>query len=339
MSASTALASIASIPNALVKRKIAALVGSIVADAAALHLEWVYDQDALEKTVGDKDPEFWPESKCPFYTRPNGAVSCYADEIVTALESMSKNSNKFVPSKIYEDIQSKFGAADSPYQIALNKRKDKKYPIDGPWINGGVIKFLENHQKSITPPGSPTCEDHDGIAIALPWIIQSCSSADLPWTSLKEGVEILSTNPMALSHYEVESTLLYGALHPDLVSDPIAKAKAQFQDRYPEIVDEIKAVENGKASGMTIKQLVKEFGLACSLPGSFQGALASIVGANSYKDAIRANIMAGGDSCSRGLIIGAYLGAKFGIEGIPTDWLDKVDNIEKILLDAKSIYS
>merc|ERR1719400_2926455 len=78
-----------SIPNALVKRKIAALVGSIVADAAALHLEWVYDQDALDKTVGDKNPEFWPESKCPFYIRPNGAVSCYADETLTSLESMA----------------------------------------------------------------------------------------------------------------------------------------------------------------------------------------------------------------------------------------------------------
>jgi len=309
MSVSTALASIASLPNAVAKRKIAALVGSIVADAAALHLEWVYDQDALDKTVGDKNPEFWPESKCPFYIRPNGAVSCYADETLTSLESMAKNSNKFILQKVYEDIDTKFGAPDSPYQIALAKRKDKKYPIDGPWINGGVIKFLENHQKSVTPTGSSTCEDHDGIAIALPWIIQSSSSPDLPWTTLKEGVEILSTNEMALKHYEVESALLYGALHPEIVPDPIAKVKAQFQASLPEVVEEIKAVENGKSSGMSVKQLVKEFGLACSLPGSFQGALASIIGAQSYQDAIRANIMAGGDSCSRGLIIGAYLGA------------------------------
>ena len=339
MSVSTTLASISSIPNALVQRKISALVGSIVADAAALHLEWVYDQDALDKTVDGKDPEFWPESKCPFYTRPNGAISCYADEIVTSLESMSKNSNQFLLPKVYEDINAKFGAPDSPYQVALAKRKDKKYPIEGPWINGGVIKFLENHEKSINPPGSPNCEDHDGIAIALPWIIQSSSSPDLPWKCLKEGVEILSTNQMALNHYEVESALLYGALHPELVSDPIAKVKAQFQDKYPDTVEEIKAVENGKARGMTVKQLVKEFGLACSLPGSFQGALSSIIGATSYKDAIRENIMAGGDSCSRGLIIGAYLGAKFGIDGIPVDWLDKVDNIEKILLEAKNIFS
>jgi hypothetical protein len=44
MSLSALLESISCIPNVLVQRKISALVGSIVADAASLHLEWVYDQ-------------------------------------------------------------------------------------------------------------------------------------------------------------------------------------------------------------------------------------------------------------------------------------------------------
>ena len=299
----------------------------------------MYYQDALKKTVNGKNPEFWPESKCPFYTLPNGAVSCYGDEVITALDSMSENSNSFAIPKICKEISIKFGAPDSPYQVALEKRKDKKYPIEGPWINGGIIKFLENYQHSVKPTGSPNCQDHDGIAIALPWIIQLSLSPDLPWTSLKEGVEILSTNSMALHHYEVESALLYGILHPEIIPDPVKHVKSTFKDIYPDIIAEIKAVENGKASGMSINQLVKEFGLACNLPGSFQGALASIIGATSYEDAIRGNIMAGGDSCSRGIIIGAYLGAKFGLSSIPIEWLNKVKNIEKIISEAKDIFS
>ena len=289
--------------------------------------------------MNDKNPEFWPESKCPFYTLPNGAVSCYGDEIVTSLDSMTKNSNQFDVSNVCKEISIKFGAADSPYQIALEKRKDKKYPIEGPWINGGIIKFLENYKKSVQPTGSPNCEDHDGIAIALPWIIQSSSKPDVPWACLKEGVEILSTNSMALPHYEIESALLYGVLHPDVVTDPIDNVKSKFKDEYPDIIDEIKAVQNGKARGMSINQLVKEFGLACGLPGSFQGALASVIGATSYEDAIRSNIMAGGDSCSRGIIIGAYLGAKFGLSSIPIEWLNNVKDIEKIISEAKDIFS
>ena len=44
MSLVEALASVSSITNSLAQRKIAAVIGSIVADAASLHLEWVYDQ-------------------------------------------------------------------------------------------------------------------------------------------------------------------------------------------------------------------------------------------------------------------------------------------------------
>ena len=44
MTLSASLAAISSIPDALLQRKISALTGSIVADAASLHLEWVYDQ-------------------------------------------------------------------------------------------------------------------------------------------------------------------------------------------------------------------------------------------------------------------------------------------------------
>ena len=44
MTLSASLAAISSIPDALLQRKISALIGSIVADAASLHLEWVYDQ-------------------------------------------------------------------------------------------------------------------------------------------------------------------------------------------------------------------------------------------------------------------------------------------------------
>ena len=44
MSLAASLASVTSIPSVLKQRKISALVGSIVADAASLHLEWVYDQ-------------------------------------------------------------------------------------------------------------------------------------------------------------------------------------------------------------------------------------------------------------------------------------------------------
>ncbi len=61
-------------------RRVSAFVGAIVGDAAGLSLDWIYDQDKLNKIVGEKNPEFWPESHCPFFKLPNGKTTCYADE-------------------------------------------------------------------------------------------------------------------------------------------------------------------------------------------------------------------------------------------------------------------
>jgi hypothetical protein len=48
-------------------------------------------------------------------------------------------------------------------------------------------------------------------------------------------------------------------------------------------------------------------------------------------------MLAGGDCCSRAIFIGACLGAKFGIAGIPVDWLERVNNIEDIVKMAEQI--
>ena len=77
--------------------------------------------------------------------------------------------------------------------------------------------------------------------------------------------------------------------------------------------------------------------MACPLPGSFQSALVSILNAKSYTESIRETIKFGGDSCTRAHLIGACLGAKFGMEGIPKDWLVKVDNIEDIIEKALGV--
>ena len=48
-------------------------------------------------------------------------------------------------------------------------------------------------------------------------------------------------------------------------------------------------------------------------------------------------MMAGGDCCSRAILIGACLGAKFGLSAIPVEWMQKVENIENIIKLAEQI--
>ena len=51
-------------------------------------LQWIYDVDKLKGIVGDKDPVFWHESKCPFFRVPTGRNSCYGDIVGVSLKSL-----------------------------------------------------------------------------------------------------------------------------------------------------------------------------------------------------------------------------------------------------------
>jgi len=41
--------------------------------------------------------------------------------------------------------------------------------------------------------------------------------------------------------------------------------------------------------------------------------------------------MAGGDNCSRGIFVGGFLGAKYGLDSIPIEWIEKTHEHETLL--------
>ena len=67
------------------------------------------------------------------------------------------------------------------------------------------------------------------------------------------------------------------------------------------------------------------YATSCQLPGSFAVPLQLVYQYPSYEDAIRQNILLGGDNCSRGVFIGA-LCAGAGSK-IPQEWIDKTRDI------------
>merc|ERR1711862_647281 len=87
--------------------------------------------------------------------------------------------------------------------------------------------------------------------------------------------------------------------------------------------------------GLTVSDIVSKFGKACGLPGSFQGALASLLLAPDFVQGVRGNILAGGDCCARA----NYIGAVFGIEAIPMEWIEKVTNIGPILENTVKVFA
>ena len=85
-------------------------------------------------------------------------------------------------------------------------------------------------------------------------------------------------------------------------------------------------------SGKPFPEVVKTFGLSCALPGALQNAVAGAGAfAGRYADGVRANIMAGGDNCSRSVLLGALLAAaEGGAAAVPAEWAAKTSRFAEI---------
>jgi len=72
--------------------------------------------------------------------------------------------------------------------------------------------------------------------------------------------------------------------------------------------------------------------LSTAMPQTLQAALYGMLGKdNSYVKAVRDTIIAGGNNAFRALYIGACMGAKYGIDGIPEEWVNKLINKEELM--------
>jgi ADP-ribosylglycohydrolase len=52
---------------------------------------------------------------------------------------------------------------------------------------------------------------------------------------------------------------------------------------------------------------------------------------NNLKEALVENVMAGGDSAGRGLLVGMVLGAHLGMDAIPQEWLTDLKAYSEVM--------
>jgi ADP-ribosylglycohydrolase len=92
--------------------------------------------------------------------------------------------------------------------------------------------------------------------------------------------------------------------------------------------------EGIQAAGRDSIQAIGEFGRDCGLRQGLPSALQVLGSSKDYKEAVRTNILAGGDSCGRGILIGSILGAVHGIatpKGIPLEWIVRLNDSHNIV--------
>ena len=77
--------------------------------------------------------------------------------------------------------------------------------------------------------------------------------------------------------------------------------------------------------GKNTFESIQTFGPGCPVDGGFEGTVHLLVSYDNFKDAMIANAKAGGDSASRGMIVGMLMGAT-GYE-VPDSWRDETKGL------------
>merc|ERR1712224_276012 len=73
-----------------------AILGAMVADAAAMPLHWIYDPDTIESLLKAEHlegrPEFFPKPSSPFYKAAVGTQSPYGNQTLVLLRALAASS-------------------------------------------------------------------------------------------------------------------------------------------------------------------------------------------------------------------------------------------------------
>lgn len=149
--------------TAVQSRRIAAVVGALVADAAAQPIHWNYKVEKLDAMLKEADEvAFWEPSANPFYKLPLGSQSCYGDQSFVILKSLVENGGLnmehlknstfewFGPKSFYEN------PTNAVYKVKKDASQSTKYPIEGPWRHFSIKDFIRNVLEDKPSTGSET---------------------------------------------------------------------------------------------------------------------------------------------------------------------------------------
>jgi len=314
-----------------------AVVGAVVADAAALGFHWLYDQQRISDLAG-AEPEF--RSPNPddykdvrgYFAHPgksSGEVSQYGEQLMVMLHSMSNNNGRYDKVHYENAFDSCFGyggtyvgyidrpTRDTLNNIALAKSKSETGELDASFRGADDTQL-------------------PAISKLPPLVAKHHNQTDLQQLA-ESAVRVTNNNDFAVGIARCASAMLKVAIETgDITRTLQTAASVATEQTGSEKLDSIKTLVSAAASEQdkTVVEATAHWGMPCQLDVAFPSVLHNLEKSNSYTEAIRQNILAGGDSCGRAILLGAILGACNGNDenkGIPSNWLARIKRKDELL--------
>ncbi len=292
----------------------AALWGAFYGDAYALGAHWLYDTHQISKS--EFDTKRFNDPLTDYHKgKVAGDFTHYGDQMLWLLESLAK-----------EDVFTVHG-----FSITW-KAKMSSYK--------GYVDSASKHTLTALNEGkySLACgsgsHDLSVVGRMMPLIYAFHNDMD----KMMEYVK-LHTVFTHMSKALVESAAYFNELILAVsMGADIGRAIEEIALAYSDTVQKWVAQGVEKAETESV-EAIKALGQSCSVEGGFAAVIYLLKRFSDFQEAMEANVLAGGDSAARGMIVGAVLGAYGGMEVIPFNYnaMNEADSIARYIemIDAK----
>jgi ADP-ribosylglycohydrolase len=286
----------------------AAVWGAFAADALSLGVHWVYNTGVIDKKFGRVERYYDPITSY-HKGKKAGDFTHYGDQMLVLLESVSRHKG-FDATRFAETWRSFFGDYTGYFDKATNAT-------------------LENMAagKDLTGSGS----ESDDLAGA------SRLAALVPFSAHDREQLVQSARAQTMITHNNEKVILSADFFARIVSSVLAgQPPAAAMEAALEADFSKSPITSLITKGLTSRQrdtreAIAEFGQMCSVEAGLPAAVHLIARyGDDFKSALVENVMAGGDSSARGMLVGMVLGAAHGMAAIPEEWVSQLTAGERI---------
>lgn len=281
----------------------AMVLASFAADSLSLAAHWIYDTSVIDQEFGVIDQLLPPAIDSYHNTKRKGDFTHYGDQSLVLLKHLAEVRNFDL--RRFADAWIHFCKTSDGYMDKASRKT--------------LAALGEGKSPEECGSGSSDLGGPARIAPLIYWYrddptrLMTCAHEQTRFTHTGSGID-------ASTEFIVRTAL--GVLNGQSPAEIIA----QILDEGVQDLDlDMRLRRSVDTAGDDSRRVIAEFGQMCSTSAALPGAVHLIL---TYQDNLREaliqNVMAGGDSAARGLVVGMILGAYQGIDGIDKSWLEEM---------------
>jgi ADP-ribosylglycohydrolase len=284
---------------------------SLAADSLALGAHWIYDTSAIDRKFGRIEELLKPLENSFHPTKDAGEFTHYGDQTMLLLEYL-------MDKRVFE------------LREFAEKWLDYMKKYDG-YMDNATKQTIFNMEQGKPPDlcGSPS-SDLGGASRISPLIFTLHNEPDRLAKNVREQTAMTHNNPVVIESAALLARITLEALRGTSPLDALQKVLSDEPDNY--ILSPL--IEAGlKSKGQDTRQTISGFGQMCEAGSALPSVIHLLATyENDLKNALIENVMAGGDSAARGMIVGMVLGAYHGENsGIPNKWINDLKRHDRII--------